>query len=162
MEFYYELTQSLNGDITLKKAIIDKTNYTIEEKENGCILLKKIVIITINDANDIKNYDFKKSTILSCLINNNDANKLKYKSILEQIYELINDGTKIIKNTKINIKTIKKEDEGFYHMDNIGISIQSTESNKTISEIVNQCTHNGIKMVMKIKLNCGITINICI
>jgi hypothetical protein len=36
---------------------------------------------------------------------------------------IINDGSKIIKNTKINIKTIKKLDEGFYYIDELGISV---------------------------------------
>ncbi len=54
----------------------------------------------------------------------------------------INDGTKIIKNTKLNIKTIKKEDEGFYYLDNIGISVQGIDSNKCLNEIISQCMEN--------------------
>ena len=102
----------------------------------------------------------KKSTISECVIDNKEYNKLKYKSILEQIYKLINDGTKIIKNTKLNIKTIKKEDEGFYYLDNIGISVQGIDSNKCLFEIINQCIENEIEISMKIKLIDDTTINI--
>ena len=156
----YKILVLDNGDILLQKNIIDNTNYIIIEKENGDKLLKKITSINITDIKDIKDYDFKKSIILKCLINNEDFNKLKYKLILEQIYKLIKDGVKIIKNTKLNIKTIKKEDEGFYYLDNIGISIQGVDSNKCLLEIINQCLENQIKLSMKIKLINNITINI--
>ena len=140
----YKILVLDNGDILLQKIIIDNTNYIIIEKENGDKLLKKITSINITDIKDIKDYDFKKSIILKCLINNEDFNKLKYKLILERIYKLIKDGVKIIKNTKLNIKTIKKEDEGFYYLDNIGISIQGVDSNKCLLEIFNQCLENQI------------------
>src|SRR3989344_5798755 len=94
----------------------------------------------------------KKSIISECSIDNKEFNRLKYKPILEQIYKTINDGTKIIKNTKLNIKTIKKEDEGFYYLDNIGISVQGVDSNKCLLEIINQCIENEIELSMKIKL----------
>ena len=57
-------------------------------------------------------------------------------------------------------KTIKKEDEGFYYLDNIGISIQGVDSNKCLLEIINQCIENEIELSMKIKLIDDITINI--
>jgi hypothetical protein len=156
----YKFIQLDNGDILLEKIIIDNINYTIINKENGDKLLKKITHVNIIDIKDIKDYDFKKSIIYKCLINNEDFNKLKYKSIINQIYNTINDGTKIIKNTKLNIKTIKKEDEGFYYLDNIGISIQGVDSNKCLLEIINQCIDNEIKLSMKIKLIDEITLNI--
>ena len=155
----YKIRNLDNGDILLQKNIIDNTNYNIIYKENGDILLQ-INNINITDIKDIKNYDFKKSIIQITKINNEDFNKLKYKLILEQIYKLIKDGVKIIKNTKLNIKTIKKEDEGFYYLDNIGISIQGVDSNKCLLEIINQCLENQIKLSMKIKLINNIIINI--
>ena len=156
----YKFTNLDNGDILLQKIIIDNINYTIINKENGDKLLKKITHINITDIKDIKDYDFKKSIILECIINNEEFNKLKYKQIIEHVYKLIECGSKIIKNTKLNIKTIKKEDEGFYYLDNIGISIQGAESNKCISEIINQCIENEISLCMKIKLINEITITI--
>jgi hypothetical protein len=155
-----------NGDILLKKFILDNTNYTITYLDNGDKLFKKIThiniinIINITDIKNIKENDYKKSIILECLIDNKEFSKLKYKSILEQIYKLINDGSKIIKNTRLNIKTIKKEDEGFYYLDTLGISVQGVDSNKCILEIINQCIENEIDLFMKIKLINDITVNI--
>ena len=156
----YKFTKLDNGDILLQKIVIDNINYTVINKENGDKLLKKITTINITDIKDIKDYDFKKSTISECLIDNKEFNKLKYKSILEQIYKLINDGTKIIKNTKLNIKTLKIEDDGFYYLDNIGISVQGVDSNKCLLEITNQCIENKIGLSIKIKLINEITIKI--
>ena len=156
----YKFTELDNGDILLEKITLDNPNYSIIHKENGDILLKKPTYIQITDIKTIKDYDFKKSTITECLIDNKKFDKSKYKSILGQIYRLINDGTKIIRNTKLNIKTIKKEDEGFYYLDDIGISIQGVDSNKCLLEIVNQCLENRIKLSMKIKSNDGTIIDI--
>lgn len=158
----YKFTKLDNGDILLQKIVIDDTNYIVINKDNGDKLLKKITNINITDIKDIKNYDFKKSIISECLIDNKEFNKLKYKSILEQIYKIINNGTKIIKNSKLNIKTIKKEDEGFYYLDSIGISIQGVDSNKCLFEIINQCIENEIEITMKIKLIDDITINLSV
>ena len=79
---------------------------------------------------------------------------------MENIYKIINDGTKIIKNSKLNIKTIKKLDEGFYYLEDLGISIQGVDSNKCLLEIINQCVENKISLIMKIKLNDETNINI--
>jgi hypothetical protein len=156
----YKFKELENGDILLEKTIFNESNYTIIQEDNGDILLKKATHVNITDIKKIKDYNFKKSTITECVINNEEFTKLKYKSILGQIYRLINDGTTIIRNTKLNIKTIKKEDEGFYYLDDIGISIQGVDSNKCLLEIVNQCTKNRIKLSMKIKSNDGIIIDI--
>jgi hypothetical protein len=157
----YKFIQLDNEDILLQKIVIDDTIYTTINQNNGDILLKKSTQINITDINEIKNYNFKKSSILICSINNIKHDKLKFKSILDCIYKLINDGSKIIKNTKLNIKTIKKEDDGFYYFDDIGISIQGVGSNKCLFEIINQCIKNEIKLFMKIKLLDKNTINIC-
>jgi hypothetical protein len=156
----YKFKNLENGDILLEKVLLDNTNYTITNKNNGDKLLKKITKIDINDVNDIKKYDFRKSNILSCLLNDEEITKLKYKSILENIYKIINDGTKIIKNSKLNIKTIKKLDEGFYYLEDLGISIQGVDSNKCLLEILNQCIENEISLIMKIKLNDETNVNI--
>lgn len=156
----YKFIKLDNGDILLQKIILDNTNYTIINKDNGDKLLRKKTHFNITNIKNIKDYNFKKSIITKCLIDNKEYNKLKYKSILEQIYNLINDGSIIIKNTKLNIKTIKKEDEGFYYLDNIGISVQGVDGNKCLLEIIGQCVANKIRLYMEIKLSDEIMINI--
>jgi len=156
----YKFKNLDNGDVLLEKVVLDNTNYTIINKNNGDKILKKITSVNIIDVNNIKKYDFKKSNILSCLLNDNEIIKLKYKSILENIYKIINDGTKIIKNSKLNIKTVKKKEEGFYYLKDLGISIQGVDCEKCLLEIINQCIENEITIIMKIKLNDETNINI--
>jgi hypothetical protein len=156
----YKFKNLDNGDILLEKVVLDNTNYTIVNKNNGDKILKKITTVNITGINDIKKYDFRKSNILSCLLNDDEITKLKYKSILENIYKIINDGTKIIKNSKLNIKTINKLDEGFYYLEDLGISIQGVDRNKCLLENINQCIENEISLIMKIKLNDETNINI--
>ena len=156
----YKFINLDNGDILLERIIIDNNKYTIINKNNGDILLQKNTFIT--DIKDIQKYNFTKSVITECLIDNNNFTKLKYCSILGEIYNIINDGTKIIINTKLNIKTIIKNDEGFKYLDNIGISVQRVDSNKCLLEIINQCIENKINIYLKIKLVDDILVNISI
>ena len=158
----YKITNLDNGDILLEKIIFDKTDFIILNKENGDKLLKKIKTINITNTNidELKLYEFKKSKIINCCINSNIITKLKYKTVLEYIYQIINDGVKIIKNSKLNIKTIQKEDDGFYYLDKIGISIQCAESNKCVLELAAQCCENKIAINIKIKTEDDTVINI--
>jgi hypothetical protein len=71
---------------------------------------------------------------------------------LNDIYYKINNGSKIIKNTSINISTIKRDDQGFYYLDKLGISVQGVDANKCLYEIINQCNKNNIKLNMNIVL----------
>jgi hypothetical protein len=148
-----------NGDILLKKIDVD-TNLYIIQKQKDDILLKRKKSEKINSIDDLDNYDFKKSIILKCSLNDEEIDKNKYKPILEKVYSIIDNGVKIIKNTKLNTKTIKKEDEGFYYLENIGISVQGVESNKCLNEIINQCIMNEIDIKMSIELSNKITIDI--
>jgi hypothetical protein len=140
----YEHEDLANGDVLLKKVFIDNKNFTTFVLDNGDILLKKIVCVNINCANDIKKYDFVKSKIISCSLNNNKIVKLKFKSILCDVYGIINNGAVIIKKSALNIKTTKKTDSGFYYLKNVGISVQGADSNKCLLEIISQCTENKI------------------
>ena len=148
----YKYNKLTNGDILLEKLSLDINNFSTTILENGDMLLTKIISVNISDIANLKDYNFTNSIILSCSINNTDNVKLKYSPILNYIYELINDGVKIIKQTKLKIKTIPKHDEGFYYLENLGISIQGVDSNKRLYEIVNQCIKNEISLKMQIKL----------
>ena len=85
------------------------------KQKSGELFLKPIKKIIINKIDDILEYDFCNSQIISCLINDILCDRNKYKPILNDIYYKINNGTKIIKNTSINISTIKKRNSGFYY-----------------------------------------------
>jgi len=156
----YKFKNLKNGDILLEKVLLDNSDYTTVVKNNGDILLKKNTSVNITNIDNARKYDFTKSCILSCSLNDKKMTKMRYKSILENIYAIINDGTKIIKKSNLNIKTMKKTDEGFYYLENLGISIQGVDSNKCLLEIINQCSENEISLVMTMKLNDDTNINI--
>ena len=140
---------------------IDNINYDIYPQENGELLLRP-KMIQINNLDKLAQYDFCNSNIVSCKINNDILNKNKYKSILNDIYKIINSGTKIIKNTTLNIKTIEYNHRGFYYLEELGISIQGVDANKCLYEIVNQCKKNNINLDIKIKLSDNKLINVIV
>ena len=148
----YKFTKLESGDILLKKTIIDSSNYKIEKQLNGDILLKKIETIYILDIDELKKYSFTNSEIISCIIDDKNVTKLKYRSVLDNVYKNIDNGTKIIKNTTLNTDTLKKEDNGYYYLDDIGISVQGVDSNKCLYEIINQFIKNKINITIEIKL----------
>jgi hypothetical protein len=162
MESFYKQIIHQNGDMYLEKVIVDEDDYEIIELHNGDKLLKKKIIKPLT-LQDIKQYDFTKSKIKYCKIDDEViTSSFKYKPILEIIYSKINNGTKIIKNSKLNILTVEKTDEGFKYLENIGISYQGADANKCIYEIMNQSQQNNISISMKIELNNKKNINILI
>lgn len=162
MEAYKYIEQE-DDTILLEKITIDTTRYEIT-KQNGNLLLKPIHIVyaTIGNPKDIKKFNFCYSKISNCRINDIFFPYFKYKSILTEIYKIINDGTKIIKNTILNIKTIKKEDDCFYYLSDIGISVEDADSNSYLYEIMQQCIENKIKLILTIKLKSETIIDIFI
>ncbi len=158
----YERVQNENGDILLKKIVIDESKYHIVTQSNGDKLLVNKKNIVINNVDQLKNHNFSHGKITSCLINNIEQDQLKFKKILSEVYKLINNGVTIIKESTLNIKTIKKTDEGFNFIKNLGISVQGCDSNKCINEIFIQAKANNIKVCMEIELKnkTVLTINI--
>jgi predicted RNA methylase len=143
------------------KITIDNIEYSIHKQESGNLLLR-LKMIQINNLDKLSQYDFCNSKIIFCNINDKLCDKNKYKAILKNIYDIINSGTKIIKNTTLNIETIKKEYSGFYYLDKLGISVQGVDANKCLYEIINQCKKNNITIDIKIKLSDNKLINVVI
>ena len=107
----------------------------------------------LNDIDDLSNYNFCKSKVIKCNIDDETLNKLAYKQILEYVYNIIGDPIKIIDNRKVNIKIGDLSgDKCFYYLENLKISIQGVDSNRCLYEIINQCTNNGFTIKMTIKL----------
>jgi hypothetical protein len=146
----YKYTKKDNDEILLERVDLDLNDYEIIELLNGNKILRKKSII-INNIRDLGNYNFSASTISDCYINDTKVEKLKYKSILDSIYLLINKGSTIIKNSILNIETIKKADEGFYYIESLGISIQGVDANKCLREILIQTEKNKIKLEITLK-----------
>ena len=144
--------------------------YDVIILENWDILLKKKeIIIDINKDNsdEISDYNFTYSEIINCKVNETVIDKLKYRNIINNIYNIINNGAKIIKynsfkDTSEYIQTGESKENGFYYLKHLGISIRNVDSNINIKEIVSQCKNNKIKIEMKIKLKNNSFINIII
>lgn len=107
-------------------------------------------------------YNFKNSKIIKCTINNKFVTKLTYNTILCDIYYVIGCGTRIIKNSYLNIKTIEKKDKGYNYLPHLGISYQRIDSNKCMKEIYNQCYINKIPFDIHIELSNNEKINVSI
>ena len=138
----------------------DGNQYNIIHQTDGNILLQKINIINITSINDIKKYNFNKSIISKCIVNNDIIYKYKYKYILNYVYNLIDNGAKIIRHTTLNIDTRKREDSGFYYLDDLSISVQGSDANKCLYEICHQCIINKLIIHFDILLDDGNQINI--
>jgi len=144
-----------DGTIIYKKENISISYYDVIQ-ENDIIKLKPTKkTIKIDDIDKLRELNFNSSVIIECYLNGKRPTQNKYASILNDIYELIGDGTKIIKNALLNIKTTNENDKGFYYISKLGISIQRTEANKTFIEIANQCLINKYSLNIEIKLKDG-------
>jgi hypothetical protein len=140
----------MNSELVIPE--IDK--YTMKIINNTLILtpVSEIKIIENRELKieKILKNSFSKSKIQKCTINNIiHAELKKYNQILLHIYSLI-DKKIILNNTKLNIKTEEKKGKGFVYYQNIGLSIQGVESNKTMSEILNMCKIQNIKLDLEI------------
>ena len=125
--------------------------FTWELVDNKVIIKKNIK--TVNTIDEIRLINFRNSKVEKVSINNIIINN-NYNSIIKYLFEdIIKDGTQIIRNSILNIKTVHRNDSGFHYLESIGISYQGIDSNKAIIEICNQCKVNNIILNMTIKLN---------
>jgi len=154
---YISETQ-LDGNILLVQKKLYTDEYISYRQLDGNILLKKIYKI---EPSDIKLYDFTNSEILKCNFYPKISKefKLKFNSInnvvYNAIYDMVGNTEDIIKNTILNIKEGKKNDKGFSYYENLNISVQGADANKTIKEIINQCVKKKIRILLQIELNDG-------
>jgi len=156
MNIYFKDKEVLeDGTIIYIKENIPLDDYDIIFNNNIIKFIPKKKIMKIDNINKLCEYNFNNSVIIECYFNNKRPTKNKYASILNDIYELINDGTKIIKNTLLNIKTTNDNNKGFSYNSKLGISIQRADANKTFKEIVNLCLINKYLLNIEIKLKNG-------
>lgn len=144
-----------DGTIIYKKENISFEDYDVIEENNIIVLKPKKKIIKIDNIDKLREFNFNNSNIIECYLNGKRPSKNKYASILSDIYKLIGDGTKIIKNTLLNIKTTNENIKGFYYNSELEISIQNAEANKTFKEIVKQTLINKYSLNIEIKLKNG-------
>ena len=147
----YTRETCLNGDIILTPINIDLTKYDKQLLDNGKFIFKYRTPIDVK-ISELNNYTIKGSYICKCIINNHIMNYNKYRSVLFKIYSIIGDGSDIIKNTTLNIKTVNRNDAGYIYKSELGISVQGSDTHKTLHEILTQCKKNSIQLQLQIKL----------
>lgn len=123
--------------------------YHINFYKGNMILTKKKEKIAFED---LKNYNFKHSNIISCQINNIKLDFTKYKPIIFYIYSILNNKEIIIKNTFLNIKEGKLINRGYEYIESLNISVQGVDSNKAIKEIYHMVKLGNIDTNIKIQL----------
>lgn len=154
MEFF-NFVPNANGDIILKI----KDTYTFEVLENKTIKIKNKVI-TVTNIEKLQDFDYAFSDIIKFKVDNKVININNYRRGIDYIYNIIDDGVKIISNTKLNIKTIPYNQKGFSYNEKVGLSIQNVDARKSLEEICGQAVANKFKLDLIIKLHNGIELNI--
>ena len=151
METY--IVQSETPDEIILKPFVCNFKYEKIKRDDGTLVYKRIKEITIKSSKDLINKDFTFSKLIKCYINEEILDISSYRKLLINIYNLINDGVKIIKHTTENIKIGKHTDKGFNYLDELGISFHGNNSYYTLKEIFHQCEMNNIKIECEILLN---------
>lgn len=117
---------------------------------DGFIFKKRAT--SINKIDELNKYNFDKSIINSVYINNIKTDISQYIILLSNIYTRINDGTLIIKNSVLDIKTIEIDNSNYMYLHKIGISIKKDKPTNILIELMNQCIKNNINIIVEIKL----------
>ena len=119
-----------------------------------------IKYIDLTDLEQLAWIDFKDSKIINTKFHFSDISFLSYRKLLEFTYNKINDGVKIIKNSRIPIKTLPTDDPEFVYMDTLGIGYAANFESIQLREIFNQCKHNFLTLNITIELNDGSIVKI--
>ncbi len=105
-----------------------------EQRINGnLVLTRKIPVI---DEAPLFQKDLRGSAITECKINNVNNNIYKFNKLLIYLYSTTDIAT-ILQNTTLKILQEERYDKGFKYYNNLGVSIQGTETRRTLKEIIN-------------------------
>jgi hypothetical protein len=145
----------INGIIKIANFLRD---YVIQITDDGdAVITPKSMIPdcqTIKYINDVELFkiNLTNSTIIECKINDDSLKKLKYRSILINIYEKMTTN-QILQNTTFNFRLDPNYNiNGYKYIKSINMCMQDKCANGTIKEIVNMIKINKFKFCIKIKL----------
>ena len=144
------IISSLNGEDIIIKFNLG-TSYIRSDESDGSIRLKKI-----NNKIEFNPiiHNLTNSKIMSCTINGHKASKLKYISILNEIYNYIGDRKTISNNSIMNVfKGDLSDDKKFKYLEDLNMSVKFEGGNqKTMDEIISQVKGNDIDFNISILL----------
>lgn len=154
-------------DIRSKLAVINNSDFTkkyvrklinhqkVKIPDNIKRILTKIEFKILDDSEVFQDLPcVKSSKITKCILNNRiiDSKKLKYKSILLEIFKLMGKEI-ILKTTNFNVIDDNiKGTNGFHWNEDLKISIQNKDGNNTFLEILRLVKINQYKIRIEIKL----------
>lgn len=122
--------------------------YTLQILNGNLILTR---IIPFVDEETLFQKNLQGSSILECKINGVNNDIKKYKKLLINLYSTTDIET-IIDNTNLNILREEIYDKGFEYYTNLGLSIQCSNTRRTLKEIINIIKIKNYNMELKIKL----------
>jgi hypothetical protein len=144
--------------------IYNIANYTQEIIDGDLILTPNIKIIN-SEYELLNNYSFYNSTILECIIINNENKEIisnketKYISILKDIWKSMPTQL-ILQKTTFNFKLTNEDgNKGYYWCPELLMSYQGKEAKGSIIEILKMCNINNYSINIKIKLSSNQIIN---
>jgi hypothetical protein len=137
-----------------KKTIITFVKYSeVSDKKIIEILTDKSSYQRkISTLEDLSKYDFNEAEILDCKLNKISINFKNLHQILNQIYLNINNVKKIIEGSVLKIYPRKTQDKSYHYLSKLDISVEKSEMNQTLLEIIHQCQNSNIKLSLKIKI----------
>lgn len=126
------------------------SDYILDITQNKLIIKRNLIELT---ANNYKSFNYTKSVILGCKINNKDISKLKYKSIVLDLWKYL----KTININFRNFTTMKYEEglrntNGYQYDKYLNASLQCKDAFGTFNEIFNLVKTIDITFYIKIEL----------
>ena len=105
-------------------------------------------------AENVNNYDFNKSKIYNCVIQDKEFKKIDLKTVLKEVYKSINDKYKIINSSTLNTLLGKpKKFSGYTYIKNLEISVCFTKDNNNIMrEIIKQVITHDVQIKLSINV----------
>lgn len=127
---------------------------------DGNMILKKKRKTKMSQMEEIKKYNFRKSKILDCYIDDLNIKLNKYSLIIKYLYIKINNSELIKRNSLLNIVEGERNINGFRYLKKLNLSIQGVDANQAIKEIINISNICNIKIDFRIKLENDKIINL--
>jgi hypothetical protein len=125
------------------------SEYILDITQNKLIIKKNLIELT---ENNYKSFNYTKSTILECKINNKDVSKLNFSPIVCELWKYLKTINIDFRNhTKINYANIKINSD-YTFINNLNVYMQRQNSKTAFFEIFNLVKTLDIKFYIKIEL----------
>jgi hypothetical protein len=154
-QIYISIETPFGYKLVKANKLIELENFNIVPAGPDEFYLEKKSKFKKVNSTDIGKYNFANSKIKEVTINNGLLSVKTLPKILVQIYKLIGNSNKIIKNSKLTITKMENGEnkiKGREYIKNINISYPKPESNLCVYEIFSQSEINGIKIEIKFEL----------